>query len=64
MSPAAQGIAIISVMREAFEACAFVSSMSIRAYAVEMPGMIAAATAVAIEIGMFVMTTALFEKIP
>ncbi len=29
-----------------------------------MPGMMALATAVAIEIGMFEMTTALLEKIP
>ena len=55
---------MISVMRIALTLRLRVSLISPCANDVEMLGRIAAATAVAIEIGMFVMTTALLEKRP
>ena len=64
ISPTAQGTAMISVMRIALTLLFLVSLIFPRANDVDILGRIAAATAVAIEIGMLVITTALLENRP
>ena len=63
-SPTAHGTAMTSVIRIALVLRFLVSTRSPLAKDVEILGKIAAATAVAIEIGIFVITTALLEKSP
>ena len=63
-SPTADGMATIEVMRMAFPTWRLAPVSSLLAYAAEIPGMIAELTAVAMEIGMLEITTALLEKIP